>query len=91
MVDVDPQTRREPRIGAWYAVNLGQEVNLRRVFVNGTLLCLSEGVPVAGQADWFEPGNQSMLEILLARVVWFGRKFDATHLTGSIEETGSSY
>jgi hypothetical protein len=91
MVDLDAQTRLEPLIGAWYAVSLGQEVNLRRVWVAGDSICLSEAFPVPGQAEWFEPGNRSMLEILLARVVWFGRKLDATYLTGSTEETGSSY
>ena len=91
MVDVDAQTRLQPLIGAWYAVNLGREINLRRVWVRGRSICLAEGVPVAGEAKWFEPGNRSMLEILLARIVWFGRKLDATHLTGAAEETGAPY
>ena len=92
LLDLHPAARLGFPPGAWLAVLGDQGTFLRRVWRGaGGLWCTGDD---PAQRTWIplSGGDQHILEVLGARVVWIGRTLEpAAALDGTPEETGAEY
>lgn len=92
LLDLHPAARLGFPPGAWLAVLGDQGTFLRRVWRGaGGLWCTGDD---PAQRTWIplSGGDQHILEVLGARVVWIGRTLEpAAALDGAPEETGTEY
>ncbi|MFN0165285.1 MAG: helix-turn-helix domain-containing protein [Bryobacteraceae bacterium] len=92
LLDLDPAARLHFRPGAWLVVVGAGGAYLRRVWLAvAGLWCAGDA---ASQRTWIplSGGDQHILEVLGARVVWIGRTLEpAAALDGTPEEIGAEY